>query len=448
VAKLISFDKVMYYQTDFPPEEFQNRRRTIADRIGASAVAVIGGAGATGAFDYFRQTNELYYLSGVEVPHAYLQIDGETNRSTLYLPHHDPKHERSEGPQLHCDVPNEVAILTGIERVAPLAQLAADVKHAGTIFTPQSPGEGRQAWRDTLRYQRKLAEADPWDQRPSRESHLQSRLAAVAPQATFRDLSPLLDELRLIKSVRELSLLRRAGQLTAEAVRKAMQQTRVGLYEYQLAAVADHVFSDAAARSAGYRAIVAGGANIWNAHYYRNDCPLRDGDLVLMDYAPDIGCYTSDIGRMWPVNGRYSALQRELYGFVVAYHETLIDLIRPGATVAELARDAADRIRPRWQAWPFSKDVYREAARTMIESEVAFTHPVGMAVHDVGEYRQAPLRPDIVFALDPQMWVPDESLYIRVEDTVAVTRSGVEVLTAGAPRGLDEVEQLMKSKTR
>jgi Xaa-Pro aminopeptidase len=190
---------------------------------------------------------------------------------------------------------------------------------------------------------------------------------------------------------------------------------------------------------------VAGGANIWNAHYYRNDSPLCDGDLVLMDYAPDIGCYTSDIGRMWPVDGRYSSLQRELYGFVVAYHETLIDLIRPGATVADLARKAADRIRPQWKAWPFSKDGYREAARTMIESEIAFTHPVGMAVHDVGEYRQCPLRPGLVFALDPQMWVPDESLYIRVEDTVAVTRSGVEVLTAGAPRGLDEVEAIIRS---
>jgi Xaa-Pro aminopeptidase len=435
----------MYYQTDFSPEEFQQRRRAIADRIGASAVAMIGGAGATGAFDYFRQTNEFYYLSGVEVPHAYLQIDGATGRSTLYLPHHDPKHERSEGPQLHCDLPDEVSRLTGIERVMPLEQFAADVKNAHTIFTPQSPAEGRQACRDTLRYQRQLAEADPWDQRPSRESHFKSRLASVAPQATFCDLSPVLDEMRLIKSDRELSLLRRAGQLTAQAVRRAMHQTRVGMYEYQLAAVADYVFSDSGARSSGYRAIVAGGANIWNAHYYRNDCPLRDGDLVLMDYAPDIGCYTSDIGRMWPVNGRYSAEQRELYGFVVEYHENLIDLIRPGVTVAELARETADCMRTRWRTWPFSKDGYREAARAMIESEVAFTHPVGMAVHDVGEYRQDPLRPGLVFVLDPQMWVPDESLYIRVEDTVAVTRSGVEVLTADAPRGLTDVEEVMRS---
>ncbi len=438
----------MYYQRDFPCEEFQRRRRAIMERIGAHASAVIGGAGATGAFDYFRQTNEFYYLTGVEVPHAYLRIDGGTRESTLYLPPHDPKHEQSEGPQLHCDAPEKVRELTGIEGLAPLAQLASDVQFARTILVPFAPGEGREACRDTLRYQRRLADADPWDQRPSREAHLQSRLAAVAPLATFADLSPLLDDLRSIKSEWELAVLRRAGKITALAVRRAMQQTRAGLYEYQLAAIADYEFSHAGAHCAGYRAIVASGTNIWNAHYYRNDSLLRDRDLVLMDYAPDIGGYTSDIGRMWPVNGRYSALQRELYGFVVAYHEVLIQVIRPGATVAELAREAADQIRPTWVTWPFSKVSYRNAALKMIESEVAFTHPVGMAVHDVGDYRHQSLRPGVVFALDPQLWVPDESLYVRVEDTVAVTPSGVEVLTADAPRDLDEVEAALLALAR
>lgn len=437
----------MYYQKDFPPEEFRQRRQAIMDRIGERAIAVIGGAGSTGAFDYFRQTNEFYYLTGIEVPHAYLRIDGATRHSTLYLPHHDPKHERSEGGQLHCDLPEPVRELTGIESIASLAQLASDVERSSTIFMPQSPGEGRQACRDTLRYQRKLVESDPWDQRPSHEAHLQSRLAAFAPHATFADLSPLLDELRLIKSERELEIMRRAGQVTAQAVRTAMRHTRAGLYEYQLAAMADGVFSDAGARSAGYRAIVASGANIWNAHYYRNNCLLQVGDLVLMDYAPDLGCYTSDIGRMWPVNGRYTAEQRELYGFVIAYHEMLIQIIRPGVTVPELAREAADRIRPLWTSWPFSKSCYREAARKMFESTIAFTHPVGMAVHDVGEYRDEFLREGVVFALDPQLWVPEESLYIRVEDTVAVTKTGIEVFTGAAPRGLNEVEAGMRSQS-
>jgi Xaa-Pro aminopeptidase len=203
------------------------------------------------------------------------------------------------------------------------------------------------------------------------------------------------------------------------------------------------VFLAGGASGGGYRPIVAGGANIWNAHYFRNNCSLRDGDLVLFDYAPDVGCYTSDIGRMWPVNGRYSAQQRELYGFCVEYHKQLIRVIRPGVTIGDLARQAAEQVRPTWKNWSFSKPSYREAALTMIESEVAFTHPVGMAVHDVGEYRGEPLQAGVVFALDPQMWVPDEQLYIRVEDTVVVTEQGVEVLTADAPLELDDIEALM-----
>ena len=102
----------MYFQTEFPPEQFQQRRQRVMDDIGTDAAAVIGGAGATGAFDYFRQTNEFYYLTGIEVPHAYVLIDGKTRSSTLYLPRRDEKLERSEGAQVNCDRVPEVSALT------------------------------------------------------------------------------------------------------------------------------------------------------------------------------------------------------------------------------------------------------------------------------------------------------------------------------------------------
>lgn len=431
-----------YYQTTFPPAEFRARRQAIMDRIGRHAVAVIGGAGATGAFDHFRQTNEFFYLSGVEVPHAYLLIDGRSGESTLYLLHHDARHERSEGAQLHCDAAADVTALTGIERVQSLEQLTHDVALAREIYLPFAPGEGREACRDTLTYQRKLAASDPWDPRAWREDHLRTQIAGSVRTAEVRNLSALLDVMRLYKSPRELAVMRTAGELTARATHRAIECTRAGMYEYQLAAAADFVFADAGAQGAGYRAIVASGANIWNAHYYRNNAPLRAGDLVLMDYAPDVCYYTSDIGRMWPVSQRYTDVQRQLYGFVVAYHEQLLQIIRPGKTVAELATEAAERALELWKSWHFSQENYRAAALQMIQSQVAFTHPVGMAVHDVGEYRQEPLRPGLVFALDPQLWVNDESLYYRVEDTIAITETGVEVLTGALPCGLDATESL------
>ena len=113
--------------------------------------------------------------------------------------------------------------------------------------------------------------------------------------------------------------------------------------------------------------------------------------------------------------------------------------------VGDLATEAAEAIRPVWSSWPWSKPAYRDAALKMIDSEVAFTHPVGMCVHDVGSYKSDPLRPGLVFALDPQLWVPDEQLYIRVEDTVVVTPDGLESVTKSAPLELDEIERIVQA---
>jgi Xaa-Pro aminopeptidase len=198
------------------------------------------------------------------------------------------------------------------------------------------------------------------------------------------------------------------------------------------------------ARDAGYNAIVAGGPNAWFGHYSANNCPLRDGDLVLVDCAPDYRYYTSDIGRMWPVNGVYSPLQRELYGFVVAYHKVLLRLIRPGVTDVQIQQEAATEMAQVIERTSFSKDVYEAAARRALEFPYHMSHCVGMAVHDVGHYRGKPLQPGMVFALDPQMWIPEEKLYIRVEDTVAVTEAGIENLTADAPLELEDVEATIK----
>ena len=142
--------------------------------------------------------------------------------------------------------------------------------------------------------------------------------------------------------------MRRTGRLSARAVAEAMRSTRPGVSEYQLGAVADYFYPRNGARGEGYRPIIAAGANIWHVHYYRCDGALRDGDLVLMDYAPDLCHYTNDIGRMWPVNGMYSPVQRELYGFMVEYHKAVLARIRPGVLpAADLGRggggDAAHR---------------------------------------------------------------------------------------------------------
>ena len=147
---------------------------------------------------------------------------------------------------------------------------------------------------------------------------------------------------------------------------------------------------------------------------------------------------------MWPVNGTYAPWQRELYGFMVEYHKVLLERIRPGVTAEEIHQDAAAEMAKVVDGTAFSKDVYESAARRALEFKGHLSHPVGMAVHDVGGYRSSPLQPGVVFTVDPQMRVPEERLYIRVEDTVVVTEEGIENLTGLAPLELDDVEALMR----
>jgi len=431
------------FQTDFPPEEFAARRAALFDAIGPGAHALVQGAPAVRGFDVFRQTNEFYYLSGVEVPQACLLLAGRDRTATLYLPHR-PEKAGAEGATLGAEDADLVRRHTGLDAVRGPESLADDLRAAAVLYVPHAPAEGARASRDELLRSDRCVAADPWDGRPSREQHLAALVRERLPGLEIRDLTPALDALRAVKSPREVAVLRRAGRLAARAVTEAMRATRPGRFEYELGAVAQYVYLAGGARGEGYRAIIAGGANAWHSHYFRNNCPLRDGDLVLMDAAPDCGNYTSDVGRMWPVGGTYAPWQRELYGFMVMYHKALLARIRPGATADAVLAEAAAEMARVLGATRFSKPVYEAAARRTLDFKGHLSHAVGMAVHDVGDYRAGPLRPGHVFAVDPQMWVPEERLYIRVEDTIAVTEDGSENLTREAPLELDEVEAVLR----
>jgi Xaa-Pro aminopeptidase len=432
------------YQNDFSKEAFQARREKVYQAIGPEAVALVRGAAKNPGHGIFRQNNDFYYLCGVEVPHAYLLLDGKSKTTRLFLAHQSERQREQEGEILSAENADVAQELTGVDRVLGIESLARYVHRAAVLYTPTRQGEGPGMSQDTLWRAQQEAYSDPWDGRPDRARHLLATLRERCPGAEIRDLSPVLDKLRLVKDERELELLREAGRLSALGVIEAMRCTKPGVVEYQIDAVMRYHYLVNGARDAGYRAIIAGGPNAWYGHYNANNCPLRDGDLVLVDCAPDYHYYTSDIGRMWPVNGIYSPVQRELYGFMVEYHKVLLRLIRPGVTDDEIQQEAAAEMAEVVKRTCFSKAIYEEAARRTLEFPYHMSHCVGMAVHDVGHYRDKALRPGTVFALDPQMWVPEERLYIRVEDTVVVTEDGIENLTVDAPLELDDVEALMQ----
>ena len=436
------------YQADFPREELAARRARVLDAIGPQGIAVIPGATGTTGFGGFRQANDFYYLCGVEAPHAYLLLDGRTRNATLYLPRRDDDRERSEGKVLAVEDSTLLVRLTGVARVQGLERLSHDLAGAGllrppamALHVPLAPQETGGDSRDELLAAQARAAADPWDGRPSREAHFVRLLRERFPPLELRDLTPTLDALRAVKSPTEVALIRRATQLAGLAIMEAMRSTRPGVHESQLDAVSKYVYHVNGARGEGYASIVAGGTNAYLGHYFRKSDVLRDGELVLMDHAPDYRYYTSDVTRIWPVNGRYSAAQAALVEFIVAYRDALFRHVRPGVTSDEVLDRAAADMRRYLEGKTFASSAHLRAVQQGLAFRGHFQHPVGMSVHDVGRVRGVPLQPGMVFTIDPMIWIPEERLYIRIEDVALVTADGVENLSGFVPARLADVER-------
>ncbi len=433
------------YQTDFSVEEFRTRRASLCRAMGKDAMALLQGAEGPVGDEPFSQAADFYYLCGIETPRAYLLIDGKDARTTAFLPRASQLDVQSTRPPACVESADIVLERTGVDAVAGWEDLARHLHRASVLYLPFEDGEVRYVNRHHAKAWAVKQAADPWDTRLTRAGQFLETIRRQFPHVEIRNLSPLMDELRLIKSPEETALLRRAGHLTAVGLIEAIRSTSPGVMEYQLdAAIRYHYLAGGAADRA-YNAIVAGGANVFYPHYFQNNCPLADGDIVLGDCAPDCGHYVSDIGRMWPVNGTYSSEQRAIYGFVVEYHKTLLDLIRPGKLVADIHAEAAERMKVVLERWEFATESHRQAAAEMFDFG-HISHCVGLTVHDGGLHYRRPLEPGMVFTVDPQFRLRDEKLYYRAEDTIVITEDGLENLTAEAPLELDDVEALMTER--
>ena len=396
-----------YYQTDFPADEFRARHAQVFARIGDNAVAVLQGVHQTEGFTLPRQHNSFYYLSGIETPGAYLLLDGRTKKVTIYLPPRNQRLEAAEGRVVSADDVELVKRISGADEVAPLSAMAtpgwplvlgeapAGAGRGGgrgaaapAVYAEFSPAENLGQSRGELVSAETARVNDYWDGAVSRQKRFVELLRARQSRAEVRNLNPILDEMRSIKSTREIAMLRRASQIAGLGVMEAMRSTEAGVTEYQLDAAAHYVFLANDARQEGYRSITATGTdNINNMHYFRNTSTLKDGDLVLMDYAPDYRYYTSDIGRVWPVNGKYAPWQRELLQFILEFRNAVMTRIRPGVTSRQILDEARKAMEPVFARTTFSKPTFEKAARTLVETGGGvFSHTVGMAVHDVGRY--------------------------------------------------------------
>jgi Xaa-Pro aminopeptidase len=287
-----------------------------------------------------------------------------------------------------------------------------------------------------------------------------SRAGIEAPER-IHDVRALLDEMRLVKDGHELGCMRRAAAISADAHRRAMQATRPGRFEYEIEAELLYAFRRQGAQFPAYWPIVAGGRSACTLHYVANDARLADGTLLLIDAGCELEGYAADITRTFPVNGRFTPAQRDVYEIVLAAQRAAIEQIRAGSGWND-PHDAAVRVLAQGMldlkllSGGLDEVLEKESYKRFYMHRTG--HWLGLDVHDAGEYKRAgvwrSLVPGMTLTVEPGLYIraaddvpaPLHDIGVRIEDDVAVTAQGCEVLTAAAPKSVDAIEALMRER--
>ena len=236
----------------------------------------------------------------------------------------------------------------------------------------------------------------------------------------------------MIKSQEEREIMRRNGKISAEAVKQAMLATESGVFEYEIEAAAMHIILKHGAKGPAYPPIVGSGPNTCIMHYEENGRQTEDGDLVLMDFGADLDYLCMDITRTWPVSGKFTPEQREIYQIVIEVQKACIEAYKPGVTSEDVQKHVSE--------------VMKKKGLDPRGQRGGIGHYVGMCVHDVGP--RGPLREGMVFAIEPGLYYPEKNIGIRIEDTVLITKDGCEVLSKDVPKEIDEIEKLMARRNK
>ncbi len=430
--------------------EYARRRRNLMAMMEPGSIAIVPAARlqvrSRDTEFPFRQDSDFLYLCGFNEPDAVLVLmPGRRQGQFLLFCHdRDPLFEQWNGSRVG---PEDACTAFGADDAFPLADiddiLPGLIEGRNRVY--YSMGRSAEFDRQVMTWVQTIRD---------------SQAPGAIPPGEFTDLDHLLHELRLFKSAAELRIMRRAANITAAAHARAMRHCRAGMLEYQLEAELLHEFAHGGARHAAYPSIVGGGRNACTLHYIENDSPLRDGDLVLVDAGCELEHYAADVTRTYPVNGSFSPAQRAIYELVLEAHAATLAEIQPGndwnkphdASVEVITRGL---VRLGLLKGRVSRLVRDGAYRDFYMHRVG--HWLGMDVHDVGEYRVddqwRQLEAGMVMTVEPGIYIaPDNTrvarkwrgIGIRIEDNVAITADGYELLTDALPRDPDAVEALMQ----
>ncbi len=400
------------------------------------------------AFHPFRQHSDLLYLSGFVEPDATLILrpGAETERVVMFVRPRDPELEVWDGRRAGLE---GAKATFGADTAYPAVDLPAKLWELISNVDEVHYSLGLDDSMDLMVAHAiaRLRKTEKKGRRPPR--------AVVDPRAA-------LHELRLRKRPEELAALRKASHITSDAHIAAMKLGRPGVFEHELEAEINYTFRKAGGTGPGYATIVGTGQNATILHYIENRCAIADGDLVLVDAGCEYDHYTADITRTWPANGRFTAPQRKVYELVLATQKSAVAMTRPGATIDQIHEHCVKSLTEGMIALGLLAGTADE--RVADQSYRKFymhgtSHWLGLDVHDVGAYTRGgkarPLEPGMVITVEPGLYiaadavdVPPElrGIGVRIEDDLAITAEGNEVLTAGCPKELEELEALCTAR--
>jgi len=362
-----------------PLQEYRSRRERLVQRIKGN-VLVLRAAPDQELVKYQQERN-FYYLTGFDEPNAILLLDAasEPPQEFLFLPERKSAEERWTGPKLGPGA--EAEKMTGFSKVLPLTDFDSVLKKAAE--------RGKAVY-------------------------------------GLKDVGSDIAYLRQVKSATEVALLEKAIQITLKGQQAAARAIAAGVMEYEVEAALEYEFRRNGAERPGFPSIVGSGPFSTILHYDKSERRMQAGDVVVVDVGAEYAGYSADVTRTYPVSGKFSPRQREIYQIVLSAQKEAIAKIKPGARISELHQAAMGYIRSKGYEKYFIHGT---------------SHHMGLEVHDVGETAR-PLEPNMVITVEPGVYIPEEQIGIRIEDDVLVTPTGYRVLST-FPKEVAEIEALV-----
>jgi Xaa-Pro aminopeptidase len=392
----------------------------------------------------FRQDSDFYYLTGFEEPEAIAVIaPAREHKYTLFVRPRDPEQEIWVGRRAGVEGAKSEF---GAQESFPIAEFEAKLQDLLDGAEKLYYRLGVNTDLDSAII-KKIAQMRALNRKP------------IHPPRTVIDPATIVHEMRVLKSPEEIELMQRAADIAAEAHVEAMKAVRPGMKEYEVEALIEQVFRRRGAAGPSYNSIVGAGANATVLHYINNDGELRDGELLLVDAGAEYKGYASDITRTFPINGRYSKAQREIYDLVLETQMSCVEMVRPGVTHDELKNHSVEMLTEGMVKLGLLKGKPTELIKEEKYKQFymhGLGHLLGIDVHDVGIYyydkQSRALEPGVVMTVEPGIYVapdtkdiPEQYLGIgvRIEDDVLCTANGPRVLTTKVPKQPDQIESLI-----